>query len=82
MSAPLPETRGRPKGRRDRIKSRLALRDEAKHEALRDWQHNRDWDRRDLEALRDAIEAGIGDGTGMPADEVFTELRARYADQS
>lgn len=82
MSAPLPETRGRPNGRRDQIKSDLARRDEAEREALRDCLRNRDRYRRDLEALRDAIEAGIGDGTGIPADQVFTALRARFADQS
>ena len=39
-------------------------------------------DRRELEALQDAIEACIGDGTDIPADKVLTELRARYADRS
>ena len=55
---------------------------EAVREALRDWVRNRDRDQPDLEALQDAIEAGIGSGAGIPADQVFTELRARYADKS
>ena len=55
---------------------------EAVREALRDWVRNRDRDRRDREMLQEAIETGIGSGTGIPADHVFTELRARYADMS
>lgn len=34
-------------------------------------------ERRDLEALRDAIRAGLDSGPGIPADQVFAELRAR-----
>lgn len=48
-------------------------------EALRDWTRSRDAERRDLEALREAIRAGLESGPGIPADEVFAELRARYA---
>lgn len=48
-------------------------------EALRDWTRNRDTERRDLEALRAAIKAGLNSGPGIPADQVFAELRARYA---
>ena len=33
----------------------------------------------DLEALRAAIKAGLDSGPGIPADQVFAELRARYA---
>ena len=51
-------------------------------EAVRDWVRNRDRDRRDREMLQEAIEAGIGSGTGIPADQVFTELRSRFADMS
>lgn len=40
---------------------------------------NRDTERRELETLRDAIKAGLDSGPGIPADEVFAELRARYA---
>ena len=46
------------------------------------WTPNRDAERRELEALRDAIKAGLDSGPGAPADEVFAELRARYADKS
>ena len=48
-------------------------------EALRDWTRSRDSERRDLEALRAAIKAGIDSGPGIPAEQVFKELRARYA---
>jgi len=55
---------------------------EVVREALRDWTRNRDTGRRELEALRDAIKAGLDSGPGIPADEVFAELRARYAGKS
>ena len=55
---------------------------EVVREALRDWTRSRDAERRDLEALRDAIKAGLDSGPGIPADQVFAELRARYADKS
>lgn len=55
---------------------------EVVREALREWTRNRDTERRELEALRDAIKAGLNSGPGIPADEVFAELRARYADKS
>ena len=48
-------------------------------EALREWTRSRDDERRDLEALRTAIKAGIESGSGTPAEEVFAGLRARYA---
>jgi hypothetical protein len=38
--------------------------------------------RRDLEALRTAIRAGLDSGSGVPADQVFAELRARDAAKS
>ena len=53
---------------------------EVVREALRDWTRNRDADRRDLEMLRGAIKAGLDSGPGVPADQVFAELRARYAE--
>ena len=40
-------------------------------EALRDWTRARDSERRGLEALREAIQAGIDSGPGIPAEEVF-----------
>lgn len=52
---------------------------EVVREALRDWTRNRDAERRDLETLREAIKAGLDSGPGVPADQVFAELRARYA---
>ncbi len=55
---------------------------EVVREALREWTRSRDAERRDLEALRAAIRAGLDSGPGIPADQVFAELRARYADKA
>jgi antitoxin ParD1/3/4 len=55
---------------------------EVVREALRDWTRSRDAEQRDLEALRAAIKAGLVSGPGIPADQVFAELRARYADKA
>lgn len=55
---------------------------EVVREALRDWTCNRDTERRELETLRAAIEAGLESGPAIPADQVFAELRARYAVKS
>ncbi len=55
---------------------------EVVREALRDWTRARDAERRELEALRDAIRAGLDSGPGIPAEKVFAELRARYAAQT
>ena len=54
---------------------------EVVREALREWTRARDAERRDLDALRAAIRAGLDSGPGVPADQVFAELRARYADK-
>jgi antitoxin ParD1/3/4 len=54
---------------------------EVVREALREWTRARDAERRDLEALRAAIRAGLDSGLGIPAEQVFAELRARYADK-
>ena len=55
---------------------------EVVREALREWTRRRDVERQDLEALRAAIRAGLDSGPGLPADQVFAELRARYAAKS
>ena len=55
---------------------------EVVREALREWTRSRDAERRDLDALRAAIKAGLDSGPGIPADQVFAKLRARYADKS
>ncbi len=55
---------------------------EVVREALREWTRARDAERRDLDALRAAIRAGLDSGPGIPAEEVFAELRARYADKA
>ena len=55
---------------------------EVVREALRDWTRRRNAERQDLEALRAAIKAGLESGSGLPADQVFAELRARYAAKS
>lgn len=48
---------------------------EVVREALREWTRAWDSEQRELEMLRDAIKAGLD----IPADQVFAELRARYA---
>lgn len=55
---------------------------EVVREALRDWSRNRDAERRELETLRAALKAGLESGPGIPADQVFAELRARYSKKS
>lgn len=55
---------------------------EVVREALREWTRARDIERRDLESLREAIQAGLNSGPGIPAEEVFAELRARYASKA
>ncbi|NUN67861.1 type II toxin-antitoxin system ParD family antitoxin (plasmid) [Pseudanabaena biceps] len=54
---------------------------EVVREALRDWTRRRDAERRELEALRDAIRAGIESGPGIPAEDVYSELRAIVAER-
>ena len=55
---------------------------EVVRDALREWTRRRDVERQDLEALRVAIRAGLDSGPALPADQVFAELRARYAAKS
>lgn len=55
---------------------------EVVREALRDWTRSRDAERRDLEALRDALKVGLESGPGIPADQIFAELRARYTNKA
>lgn len=50
-------------------------------EALRDWTRARDSERRDLETLREAIRIGDESGPGIPAAEVFADLRQIIADR-
>lgn len=52
---------------------------EVVREALRDWTHARDTERRELEALRDAIRIGDESGPSVPATQVFAELRQLIA---
>jgi antitoxin ParD1/3/4 len=48
-------------------------------EALREWTRRRDDELRDLETLREAVKIGDESGPGIPADEVFAELRRMIA---
>ena len=50
-------------------------------EALREWARKRDDELRDLEALRQAVKIGDDSGVGIPAEEVFAELRRMIADR-
>ncbi len=54
---------------------------EVVREALREWARNRDAERRDLQALREAIRTGDESGPSIPAGEVFAELRALIAER-
>jgi antitoxin ParD1/3/4 len=54
---------------------------EVVREALREWVRSRDQDQRDLQTLRQAIREGDESGDGIPAAEVFTELRKIIADR-
>jgi antitoxin ParD1/3/4 len=48
-------------------------------DALRAWVRVHDEERRELAALRDAIRVGLDSGPPIAAEEVFAQLRARYA---
>ncbi len=50
-------------------------------EALREWTRRRDDEVRDLEALREAVRLGDESGPGIPAEEVFAQLRQMIAKQ-
>ena len=50
-------------------------------DALRDWTRARDTERRDLEALREAIRVGLDSGPGIPAEDVYAELREMIAER-
>lgn len=58
---------------------------EVVREALRAWSRARDAERRELEALREAIRIGDESGPSIPAHSVYAELRqlilARRADK-
>lgn len=54
---------------------------EVVREALRESVRSRDQDQRDLQTLRQAIREGDESGDGIPAAEVFTELRKIIADR-
>ncbi|CAP54969.1 ribbon-helix-helix domain-containing protein [Gluconacetobacter diazotrophicus] len=57
---------------------------EVVREALREWMRRRDTDRRDLDALREAIRLGDESGSSIAAETVFAELRdviARHRSQ-
>lgn len=48
-------------------------------EALHAWASGRAPADDDMAGLRDAIRRGLDSGPGIPAQQVFDELRARYA---
>jgi antitoxin ParD1/3/4 len=50
-------------------------------EALRDWTRKRDQEQRDLEALRALVREGDASGPGVPAAEVFNEVRRLIAER-
>ena len=54
---------------------------EVVREALRDWTRHHDAERRELDALREAIRAGLDSGPSIPAEEVYAELHAIIAER-
>lgn len=54
---------------------------EVVREALRDWTRHHDAERRELEALREAIRVGDESGASIPAEEVYAELRQMIAER-
>lgn len=54
---------------------------EVVREALGEWSRRRSDDQRDLEALRAAIKIGDESGPGIPAAEVYAELRQMIAER-
>jgi len=48
-------------------------------EALRDWTRKQNGELDDIDALRSAIKVGVNSGPAIPAEQVFAELRARFA---
>ena len=52
---------------------------EVVREAVRDWTRARDVERRELEALREAIRIGDESGPSIPAAQVYAELRQLIA---
>jgi len=52
---------------------------EVVREAVRDWTRARDLERRELEALREAIRIGDESGPSIPAAQVYAELRQLIA---
>lgn len=50
-------------------------------DALRDWTRARDTERRDLETLREAIRVGLESGPGIPAEQIYAELREMIAER-
>lgn len=54
---------------------------EVVREALRDWTRARDQDRRDLDSLRAAIQAGLNSGPAISAEAVYARLDAIIAER-
>jgi antitoxin ParD1/3/4 len=50
-------------------------------EALRDWTRKRDQEQRDLQTLRQLVREGDESGPGIPAAELFAELRQLIAER-
>lgn len=67
---------------RDRVADgEYATASEIVREALREWTRRRDQEQHDLNALRDLIREGDESGPGIPAEEVFAELRQLIAER-
>jgi antitoxin ParD1/3/4 len=46
-------------------------------EALRDWERSQEAEQRDLEELPALVRGGMESGPGIPAEQVYADVRAR-----
>jgi antitoxin ParD1/3/4 len=58
---------------------RYSTASEVMRDGLRLLQEREEMQAAKLQALREALDEGVRSGPGIPADEVFNELKARYS---
>lgn len=61
---------------------RYASQSEVLRDGLRLLEEREEQRKVKLEALREAVRQGVESGPGIPAEEVFARLRARYSGES
>jgi antitoxin ParD1/3/4 len=57
---------------------RYSTASEVMRDGLRLLQEREEFQAAKLQALREAVDEGVRSGPGIPADEVISDLRARY----